>query len=230
MRVLVLDSAFDRAAVAVFDAAADAPLAARESAMSRGQGDALVPMIREALADAGLALDGIDRIAVTVGPGSFTGVRIGISAAVGLSLATGLPVVGVGTIEAYAAHPAARDDHGAPSELAVAIDARHEAVYLRRLPLHGGRTDPAPVVVGLKEAVRLLDHGAWRIAGDAAGRLAELCGAYGVMATAVGPAMPDLATVGRLAAASDPAAHPPSPVYAKPPATSVGRQPAIARA
>ncbi len=81
MRVLALDTALDQTAVAVFDAARGAVLAAKCEPMQRGHADALFPMIEAVMAAAGIGFDGIDRIGVTVGPGSFTGVRIGLAAA-----------------------------------------------------------------------------------------------------------------------------------------------------
>jgi tRNA threonylcarbamoyl adenosine modification protein YeaZ len=68
--------------------------------MQRGQAQRLIPMVGEVLARAGLSYADVRRVAVAVGPGSFTGVRVGISAALGLGLALGVPVVGVSTLAA----------------------------------------------------------------------------------------------------------------------------------
>jgi tRNA threonylcarbamoyl adenosine modification protein YeaZ len=81
----------------------DRALAHRFAAMERGQAEALVPMIASVLAEAALPVAALDLIAVTVGPGAFTGVRIGLAAARGLALASGVPALGVTSFAAVAA-------------------------------------------------------------------------------------------------------------------------------
>jgi tRNA threonylcarbamoyladenosine biosynthesis protein TsaB len=80
----------------------DTVLAWRCAAMERGQSEALMPMIVETLADADVGWGDLGLLAVTVGPGTFTGIRIGLAAARGIALAGGLPIAGVGTLEALA--------------------------------------------------------------------------------------------------------------------------------
>jgi tRNA threonylcarbamoyladenosine biosynthesis protein TsaB len=84
----------------------------------------LLPAVDRALGEARVALDALDGIAVSIGPGSFTGLRIGLSTAKGLAYATGLPLVGVPTLEAMAwALPAAR------WQICPVLDARKQEVY-----------------------------------------------------------------------------------------------------
>ena len=97
-----------------------------------------------------MAFRDLDRVVVTTGPGSFTGLRVGIAAARGIALAAGKPAVGVSTLSAYAA-PYLADDDNAP--VVAAIDARHEHVYLQVFG-PGGRTLIAPRLAPLSEAVR----------------------------------------------------------------------------
>jgi tRNA threonylcarbamoyladenosine biosynthesis protein TsaB len=84
----------------------------------------LLPLIDEALLGAGLALSDLDRVAVSIGPGSFTGLRIGLSVAKGLALAARLAVVGVPTLDAYARAIEPRDGLVCP-----VLDARKGEVY-----------------------------------------------------------------------------------------------------
>ncbi len=86
-----------------------------------------MPMIEAVMAESGLDFADLDHIAVTVGPGTFTGVRIGLAAARGLGLAAGLPVIGLTTLETVAAGARAAVHHG--EALLVALDARRGEVY-----------------------------------------------------------------------------------------------------
>jgi tRNA threonylcarbamoyladenosine biosynthesis protein TsaB len=117
--------------------------------MARGHQERLAPMAREVMAEAGLAFDRLDRIAVTVGPGSFTGLRVGVAFAKGLALALGKPAVGVGALEALAAE--------AEGLVFPAIDARRSQLYLQAF--EDGRALMAPDAL---------------TSGDAAARIAEL--------------------------------------------------------
>ena len=109
-----------------------------------------MPLIARVMGEASTEFVELDRIVVTTGPGSFTGLRVGISAARGIALASGKPAIGVTTLAAYAAPYIAQDDTIA---VTVAIDARHEHVYLQVFGA-GGRTLVAPRIVSLRDAAR----------------------------------------------------------------------------
>src|SRR5258707_1135110 len=95
MRVLAIDTALEACSTAMLDTA-HADVAAYESLpMARGHAEALIPLIARVMHRAGLTFAELDRIAVTTGPGSFTGLRVGISAARGIGLAAAKPVVGL---------------------------------------------------------------------------------------------------------------------------------------
>lgn len=100
--LLVFDTSLQRCTVGLGDARG-ALAAGRSAAMARGQAEALVPMIEETLQAANARPSDIRRVGVTVGPGSFTGVRVGVAAARGLALALGVPAAGFTTLEALAA-------------------------------------------------------------------------------------------------------------------------------
>src|SRR3979490_2165233 len=103
MLILAIDTALDACAAAVLDTAQNRLIAQESLAMKRGHAEALMPLIARVMKESGIAFASLDRIAVTTGPGSFTGLRVGLSAARGLALAANKPAVGVTTLTAYAA-------------------------------------------------------------------------------------------------------------------------------
>jgi tRNA threonylcarbamoyladenosine biosynthesis protein TsaB len=127
MKVLAFDSSGGGCAAAVLDGGR--VLAHESMPMLRGQAEHLVPMLARVMAAAGLDFGALDLIAVTLGPGAFTGVRIGIATAQGLALATGVPALGLGSFEAVAA--AVPDPLLEGRALLVAIESRREELYLQ---------------------------------------------------------------------------------------------------
>src|ERR1700728_3269122 len=103
MLILAIDTALDACAACVLDADAARLIAQESQTMKRGHAEALMPLIGRVMKEAGIAFAALDRIAVTTGPGSFTGLRVGLSAARGIALAANKPVVGLTTLAAYAA-------------------------------------------------------------------------------------------------------------------------------
>ncbi|GGE99741.1 tRNA (adenosine(37)-N6)-threonylcarbamoyltransferase complex dimerization subunit type 1 TsaB [Aliidongia dinghuensis] len=145
----------------------------RFQAMERGQAEALLPMIEAAMAEAGLDWPDLTAIATTVGPGSFTGVRLGLSAARGLALAAGKPVVALTAFEAVVAGltPDALSPGGRP--VAVAIDSRRGPVFAQRFtPALQPAGEPAQLEPD--EVADWLGPGPWRITGDGVANLAEI--------------------------------------------------------
>lgn len=129
MHILAFDTCFAACSAAVTSRNGSDLLASRFEAMDRGHSERLVPMIAAVLAEASVTLGDIGALAVTVGPGSFTGVRTGLSVARGLALATGLPIVGTTSLHVIAASIAG---HDADRPSAVAIATRDGLVYFQR--------------------------------------------------------------------------------------------------
>lgn len=182
--------------------------------MERGHAEALLPMVERVLKASGLSFSQLDRFVVTTGPGSFTGLRIGIAAARGFALVHKKPVVGVTTLTVFAA-PILFGAQRHP--VAVAIDARHGQVFFQAMAL-GGKPLVAPGVYALEEAARKLGDGAFAYVGNAATRLARARRDAGELARAGTPqaedqAAPDIGWVARLGAAADPAGAPARPYY-----------------
>ena len=105
MRILAIDTALEACAAGIIEMP-DRVLAEESVAMARGHAEALMPLLARVMNRAALGFPDLDRIAVTVGPGSFTGLRVGIAAARGIALAASKPAVGVSTLAAFAAVPA----------------------------------------------------------------------------------------------------------------------------
>ncbi len=123
MNILAFDTALGACSAAV---SCDGEIVARRhEERARGHAEALLPMIEAVRGESGFAYRDLDLLAVSVGPGTFTGLRIGIAAARGLALATDLPVVGFTTLHAIAAGL----DAAAGDEFMVALDARRGQVY-----------------------------------------------------------------------------------------------------
>jgi tRNA threonylcarbamoyladenosine biosynthesis protein TsaB len=97
--------------------------------MERGQAEAIIPQIRDVMAEAGLSFADLDAIATTVGPGSFTGLRIGLAAARGLALAAAKPIVALTAFEAHLA--GAAEDASGFAGIIVAIDSRRGPVFVQ---------------------------------------------------------------------------------------------------
>src|SRR5450830_1638087 len=148
MRVLAIDTALEACSAAVLDTELGTIVAHESLPMLRGHAEALLPLIARVMDRAGLEFTALDRIAVTTGPGSFTGLRVGLSAARGIALAAEKPVVGLTTLSAYAApHVSESGTH----PLISAIDARHDHVYMQAVS-GNGTTLLRPRVVPIDEA------------------------------------------------------------------------------
>jgi tRNA threonylcarbamoyladenosine biosynthesis protein TsaB len=194
MKILAIDSSGGGCSAAVLGGGR--LLAEESAAMLRGQAEHLVPMIARVMRAAGLGFGELDLIAVTLGPGAFTGVRIGIATAQGLALATGAPALGLGSFEAVAAALPGALIEG--RSLLVAIESRREELYLqafdqRRAPLGEGALVPAE---GWRE---IAPPGPLVLAGDGAARLGAALGRPD-LAIAPGSQAIDAAALARLAA------------------------------
>ncbi len=189
MTVLVIDTCLGACQVGRFEDVR--MLAGLSEPMERGHQERLAPMAAEVMAGASFA--DIEKIVVTIGPGSFTGLRVGLAFAKGLQLATGAPLAGVGTLEALAA--------SAEGAAAGVIDARRGLVYVQAFEV--GRALGEPDILLIAEAARrlaaqrdltLVGPGAHLLSGELPGARID-----------PRPA-PDLAVLGRLAETAEPVA------------------------
>ena len=214
MRVLAIDTALEACAAAVLDTE-HGRVASESLPMERGHAEALMPLIAQVMRQADMPFTALDRVAVTTGPGSFTGLRVGISAARGIALAANKPAFGLTTLAAFAA-PYIADD--SKSGVAVAIDARHNHVYLQVFA-PGGRTLVHPRIASLEDAIRAAKtHGPVRIIGTGANMIAAAWPEREPPPAAFeDKRAPDIVWVGRLAVAAAENAGPPRPLYLRAP-------------
>ena len=124
--ILVIDTSGPVCAAGIFDVGSDGIVASLSEDLGKGHAERLIPMIDEVLADAGMSLAEMTRIAVTVGPGSFTGIRVGVAAARGFALALGIPAIGVTTLRVVAEQVL---EIGPPAPVVAAIDARRDEIF-----------------------------------------------------------------------------------------------------
>jgi tRNA threonylcarbamoyladenosine biosynthesis protein TsaB len=214
MLILAIDTALDACAAAVLDTGTSKLIAMESQPMKRGHAEALMPLIGRVMKEAGLPFAALDRIAVTTGPGSFTGLRVGLSAARGLALAAAKPAVGLTTLSSYAAPLISEsDEHPVIS----AIDARHDHVYLQVVSGNGSSL-VRPKVAPIEEALEASRFGAPHLVGNAAKLLAERWPKEAPPPVKVDaqPA-PDIAWVAWLGAAVNPATAPAKPYYLRAP-------------
>jgi tRNA threonylcarbamoyladenosine biosynthesis protein TsaB len=207
--ILALDTSLAACSAAVMAGAR--VLASQSEPMVRGHQERLAMLVAEVMEGSGVGFGKLDRIGVTTGPGSFTGLRVGMAFAKGLSLALGAPAVGVGTLEAMAASVRPRD--ALKEVIAAVVDARRDQVYLQ--VFREGRAWDEPQALTAEDAVVELGL----IAGDRhiqlAGSGAALLAPRLARAHLSGIEAPDPAVLARLAASREPA--PLKPIYLRAP-------------
>src|SRR6478736_10378162 len=222
MLILAIDTALDACAAAVLDTSAGGVIAQESQPMKRGHAEALMPLIARVMKASGVAFTALDRIAATTGPGSFTGLRVGLSAVRGIALAASKPVVGLTTLTAYAA-PVVSQNGEQP--VISAIDARHDQVYFQVVSGDGGALIH-PGIVPIDEAVDASRFGAPHLVGNAANILAERwpADAPPPFKVEAQPA-PDIAWVAWLGAAVTPDTAPARPFYLRAPDAKIPKDP-----
>jgi tRNA threonylcarbamoyladenosine biosynthesis protein TsaB len=222
MLILAIDTALDACAAAVLDTDAGKLIAQESQAMKRGHAEALMPLIARVMKASGIAFAALDRIAVTTGPGSFTGLRVGLSAARGIALAAAKPAVGLTTLTAFAAPFVGENS---PHPVLSAIDARHDHVYFQLVSGDGGSL-VKPKVAPIEEALAASRFGAPHLVGNAAGILADRWPADAPAPIKVDvQAAPDINWVAWVGAAVNPETAPAKPYYLRAPDAKPPRDP-----
>ncbi len=221
MIVLAIDTAGTGCFAAVYDSASDTVLALAGADIGRGHAEQLMGFIDEALAACGKALVDIGRVAVTVGPGSFTGIRVGVAAARGFALALNVPAVGVSTLAAIA--EAARERHPGRAILAT-IDAKRDELYCQSFEA-GGTPRSEALMLEIPDAQKLFAGFDGLICGTATRHLTDQPPENTAQTD-----LTDIRLVARLGAAADPSRGKPSPLYLRGPDVKSQAGFAVARA
>ena len=218
MIILALDTAGVDCAAAVYDSGRDAMLGEASDMIGKGHAEHLMGIVDRALAQAAISLADIDRLAVTIGPGSFTGIRVGVAAARGFALSLGIPAVGVTTLETMAAAQRAKTP-GRP--VLAAMDAKRNEIYLQPFSADGAPLDQ-PRAVTVEQAQAFAAGFEGEITGSATPLLKP--GSSGEYANHF-----PISIVARLGAAASPDSGKPKPLYLRGPDAKPQAGYAIAR-
>lgn len=232
MNILAIDTCMAACSAAVLRGTGpSARLFRRFEPMERGHAEALFPMIVSVMAEADLAFVSLDRIAVTLGPGTFTGVRAGLAAARGLALATKVPVAGTGSLEVMAMGCVAETLESERREgFMIAHDARRGEMYCQCFDMRGQALCEAEIMAAGEAAGKLpaamsliAGSGAAAVAGEGERRcrrfIAKLPGL-----------LPDAGQLARLAIHLPPGEEPPAPLYLRAPDAKPQTNKSFARA
>jgi tRNA threonylcarbamoyladenosine biosynthesis protein TsaB len=233
MRILAFDTCFDgcSACVAELQGGAVSVLAARFERFETGHAERLIPMIAEVMREAQLPFEGLDRIVVTTGPGTFTGTRIGVAAARAFALATGASTVAVSSL-AVMAEVAWRDVGGKAKALAVVVDARRGEAYVQAFGPGGGADAlTPPALLSLEDAAEAGGEGGVVFVGSGAEAAAAIAARRGRVTKALLPQLvPDAVALAHLGALLPASNVPVAPLYLRPPDAKPQDGKAVARA
>jgi tRNA threonylcarbamoyladenosine biosynthesis protein TsaB len=216
MKLLAVDTALGACSAAVLDG--ETVLSRAFEPMERGHAERLAPMVQEIMNSSGIGFAALERLAVTIGPGTFTGQRVGYAFMRGLRLALGRPLIGTTTLSAMAHAAMAETGAGAA---AVLHDAKRGEVYFA-LATNEQMVVPDRLV-SFEEAVRAILEfhndfgGRLTVAGTAAQQAADALRAQGCDSVQSGIVAPDALWVARLAISAPEPETIPRPLYLRPP-------------
>jgi tRNA threonylcarbamoyladenosine biosynthesis protein TsaB len=220
MDILAFDTCFDACSASVARSR-DGGVEVLASALERfetGHAERLVPMIDEIMARAGTTFADIGRLAVTIGPGTFTGTRIGIAAARGLALATGIAVVGASSL-AVMAEVAVRElgERKVDEDFLVTVDARRGEVYAQLFGANGRDARSSPLLLPVEEAAQLGHSGSLLAVGSGAAAVVEAATRAGRRGAArLADLVPEATALAALAIGLAPLDVPVAPLYLRP--------------
>jgi tRNA threonylcarbamoyl adenosine modification protein YeaZ len=218
MAILAIDTSMAACSAAILPLGSERPMQ-RFAPMARGHAEELFAMIEAVMAEADCDFSSFSKIAVTLGPGSFTGVRAGLAAARGFALAAGLPIVGANSLEVMAQGCLRRlGPHERSQGFAVVHDARREECYAQAFDA-GGQALGEPGLFNIGEVTETLPPGINVLVGTAAIAAVAAAGAKGAandFAARLPDLLPEAADLARIAVPRAPLPQPPAPLYLRP--------------
>lgn len=224
MPLLVIDTALEACTAAIGGVPGSADIVCSE-VIGRGHAERLFGLIEAALGEAGITIRDIDRFAVTVGPGSFTGVRVGVAAARGFMLVTGRPGIALSTLSAHA-DAASQVPEGAGRPVLATLDARAGQVY-GQLFSPAGEAVTRPEIAEPGHFAKIAAEAGAALAGSGAGAVAAAAPqTLDILHTR---SAPDPAALLPLAVRAEPGTAPPRPLYLRPPDAKPAANAAVAR-
>lgn len=204
MIVLAIDTAGINCSAGLYDASQGGLLAVESETLGKGHAERLTGMIDEVFRKSKATKGDVSRIGVTIGPGSFTGIRVGVAAARGLALALSVPAIGVSTLEVLAAGAFAA---GAAGPVIAAVDAKRGELFMQLFSAAGDETQP-PLALTIDEARAFVAAQQAKLIGSGAAVLAGMSAEADQF---------DIATVASIAAARAKATGKPAPLYLRGP-------------
>ena len=147
----------------------------RESSAPKAHASLTAVFIQEMLSERGLTIEDCDAVCVSMGPGSYTGLRVGVSTAKGLCFGSGKPLLAVGTLDTLVAQAQMADRVGDPRFIIPMIDARRMEVYSAVFEAGKGQiTETTPTIVDENSYAEYLEQGPCLFIGDGAGKCADV--------------------------------------------------------
>lgn len=207
MKLLAVDTASYMCSACLYDGAADRVCVMHGENIGRGHAERLFPVIKETLRKSEHTFDDLDRLAVCIGPGSFTGIRVGVAAMRGLALALDIPLIGINVFDCMAATAKTA------GPVLIVLDARRDEVYAQLFAADGTAIGPPSLMPG-QQALELAQKHNATLVGPASSKLASEDAAQ--VPTQDAPAAVDIATLAALAAHRDPSEKP-TPLYLRAP-------------
>ncbi len=217
MAILAIETSMTACSAAILPAGGAEPIQ-RFEPMARGHAEAIFPMIEAVMAASGCGYEALTKIAVTLGPGSFTGVRAGVAAARGIALAAKVPLVGATSLEVMARGCVRRTEaETRAGGFAVLHDARRGELYVQPFDAGGEAIGEAQLLT-LSQTLAALPAEMRLIVGSGAAAVAEAARDRGRrLSPALTDLLPEAADLAILAASRVPADRPPAPLYLRPP-------------
>lgn len=173
MILLAIDTSSNLCAAAIYDCSSDRLLAAKSENIGRGHAERLMGLLGEVLEEAGIAYRDVGKIVATSGPGSFTGIRVGLATARGLALGLGIEAIGVNVLEVIAYQHNVSKTH---KPIVVAMDAKRGEVFMQVFSAKGMHLTK-PVAVPVDLIGQYLPDQPFRIAGSASSIITNMISA-----------------------------------------------------